>query len=123
MRRVFTLAVLLVLGNALPNLEKEADLTKPNTVRAWMIGKLGTNPPELTSLDVILDLPQGPHPAGSVIGLCRMRGCRIAAIDMCDDRHVHDLDEGVTIDEQGPYPEPTPPCAYGKVAVHPAPGP
>ncbi len=110
------------IGRAFANyLENDANLESNTDVRDWIIRQFGGASPDLTSKNVVLDEPQGPHAAGATIGLCRMRGCHLALPDECPGEHVHDNEAGVTIDDQGPYPEPVPPCGYGKTTIRPAP--
>lgn len=66
---------------------------------------------------VRLDQDLGSFTAGTLIALDRIQGGHIAEPDACPNQHLHaDSPGGITIDGQGPFPDPDPStCGYGPI--------
>ncbi len=67
---------------------------------------------------VVLATPVGAFPAGTKIELSRIAGGTVSGPDVgCSDRHLHS-GGGITIDGQGPFPDPNPTgCGYGAIVT------
>jgi hypothetical protein len=64
-----------------------------------------------------LDHDLGSFTAGTLIALDRIQGGYVAEPDACPEQHLHAASPGgITIDGQGPFPDPDPTtCGYGVI--------